>query len=114
MEKILLGMGSFQKTVTVIMMLYKDTKAIICSPNSDTDFFNIVSGILQGSTLATYLFIICVDYIPGTSIDLMKKKWFYIKKKRSKQYLAEIMTDTDNADDLAQHTNSHCCTVSSN
>ena len=42
------------------MMLYKNTKAMICSPDDDTD--NIVAGVLQGDTLAPYMFIICLDY----------------------------------------------------
>ena len=29
------------------------------SPNGDTDYFNIVAGVLQGDALAQYLFIIC-------------------------------------------------------
>ena len=41
------------------MMLYKNTKAMLRSPDGDTDFFNIVAKVLQGDTLAPYLFIIC-------------------------------------------------------
>ena len=43
------------------MMLYKNMKAMICSPDGDTDFFDIVTGVLRGDTLALYLFIICQD-----------------------------------------------------
>ena len=32
------------------MMLYKNTKAIVLSLDGDTDFFDIVSGFLQGDT----------------------------------------------------------------
>ena len=39
-------------------MLYKDTKAMICSPDENTDFVDIVAGVLQENTLASYLFII--------------------------------------------------------
>ena len=38
-------------------------KSIVCSPDGDTDYFDIVAGVLQGDTLATYLFIICLDYV---------------------------------------------------
>ena len=31
------------------------------SPDGDTDYFNIVASVLQGDTLAPYLFIICQD-----------------------------------------------------
>ena len=43
------------------MMLYKNTKVKVCSPDGDTDFF--VGGVRQGGTLAPYLFIIYLDYV---------------------------------------------------
>ena len=65
------------------MMLYKNTKAIVCSPNSDTNFFDIgVTGVLQRDTLAPYLFITCLDYVLQMSIDL--KNSFTLKKTRSR------------------------------
>ena len=33
------------------MMLYKNTKVKVRSPDGDTDYFNIVVGVLQGDTL---------------------------------------------------------------
>ena len=54
------------------MILNKDTKAMFYSPDSDTDFFDIV-GVLQGDTLATFQFIICKDYVLRTSIDITKE-----------------------------------------
>ena len=48
-------------------------KAMVCELNSDTDFFDIVTGILQYDILTPFLFIITLDYIQQTSIDLMKK-----------------------------------------
>ena len=53
-------------------MQYKNTKVNVRSPNEDSDYFDIVEGELQGDTLAPYLFIICLDYVLRTSIDLMK------------------------------------------
>ena len=34
------------------IMLYKNTKVKVCSPDGDTDYFDIVAGVLQGNTLA--------------------------------------------------------------
>ena len=45
------------------MMLYKNTKVNVHSSDGDTDYFDIVAGVLQGDTLAPYLFIICLDYV---------------------------------------------------
>ena len=39
MEKILLAYGIPQETVSAIMMLYKKTKALVRSPDGDTEFF---------------------------------------------------------------------------
>ena len=47
MEQILLAYGLPKETVTAIMVLYKNMKVKICSPDGDTDFFNIVAGVLQ-------------------------------------------------------------------
>ena len=49
------------------MMLYK---------NEVTDFFDIVTGELPGDTLAPYLFIICLDYVLRTLVDVMKQNGF--------------------------------------
>ena len=51
------------------MILYKNTKVKVCSPDGDTEYFDIVAGVLQGDTLAPYLFIICLDYVLRASID---------------------------------------------
>ena len=45
------------------MMLYRNTKVKVRSPDADTDYFDIVTGVLQGETFAPNLFIICIDYV---------------------------------------------------
>ena len=52
MEQILLIYGLHKETVVTIMILYKNPKAMVFSPNGDTDFFDIVIGVLQGDTIA--------------------------------------------------------------
>ena len=59
------------------------------------------AGVLQGDTLAPYLFIICLDYVPRTSIDKIIENGFVLKKKRSRRYLAKTITDADYTDDIA-------------
>ena len=58
-------------------------------------------GVLQGDTLAPYLFIICLDYVLRTSIDKIRENGFVLTKRRSKRYPAKTITDADYADDLA-------------
>ena len=51
-------------------------KIIIHSPDEDTDFFDIVNRILQGDSLAPYLFTIGLDFVLRTSIGLIKENVF--------------------------------------
>ena len=83
------------------MILYRNTKVKVRSPDGDTEYFDIVAGVLQGDTLAPYLFIICLDYVLRTSIDKIRENGFELTKRRSKRYPAKTITDTDYADDLA-------------
>ena len=71
------------------------------SPDGDTEYFDIVSGVLQGDTLAPNLFIISLDYVLRTSIDKIKENGFELTKKRNRRYLAKTITDADYVDDIA-------------
>ena len=101
MEQILLAYGLPKETVAAITILYRNTKVKVCSPDGDTEYFDIVAGVLQGVTLAPYLFIICLDYVLRTSIDKIRENGFELKKKRSREYPAKTITDGDYADDIA-------------
>ena len=68
------------------------------SPDGDTEYFNIVAGVLQGDTLAPYLFIICLDYVLRTSIDKIKENGFELKKQKISR---KKITNADYADDIA-------------
>ena len=83
------------------MILYRNTKVKVCSLNENTDYFDIVAVVLQGVTLAPYLFIICLDYMLRTSIDKMKDNGFKLTKERSRRYPAQTIMDVDYADDIA-------------
>ena len=74
---------------------------MVCSPDGDTDF-DIITDVLQGDTVASYLFIICLDHILQTLMDLLKENSFMLKNKkaRSRWYLTETIKDTDYADGI--------------
>ena len=76
MEQILLAYGLPKETVAAIMNLYRNTIVKARSPDGDTDYFDIVAGVLQRDTLAPNLFIICLDYVLRTSIDEIKENGF--------------------------------------
>ena len=50
---------------------------------------------------ASYLFIICLDYVLRTSIDKIRENGFQLTKKRSRRYPAKAITDADYVDDIA-------------
>ena len=83
------------------MIFYWNMKVKVRSSDGDTDFFDIVAGVLQGDMLAPYLFIIYLDYILQTLIDLIKENGFTLKRARSRRYSTETIRDTDYADDIA-------------
>ena len=105
MEKILLAYGLSPKKLLPLQ------KVMVHSPDGNTNFFDIVAGVLQGDTRV--LFIICLDYILQILLDLMKENIFTQKKKkkkknlkkkkklRSRKYPTETITDTDYIDYLA-------------
>ena len=65
MEQILESYGIPNEMIKAIMIMYKNTQAFVRSPDGDTEFFDIVAGVLQGDTLAPYLFMIVLDYLLG-------------------------------------------------
>ena len=101
MEQILLAYCLPKETVAAITIPYRNTKVKVPSPEGDTEYFDIVAGVLQGDTIAPYLFIICLDYVLRTSIDKIRENGFELIKKRSRRYSAKTITDADYADDSA-------------
>ena len=61
----------------------------------------ILYSLLQGDTLAPYLFIICLDYVLRSLIDKIRENGFKLTKKRSRRYPTKTITDANYADDIA-------------
>ena len=72
-----------QITFSALMMLYENTKAIVRSPDGDTDLFHIATEVLQEDSLAPFLCIICQDYVLRKHRS-NERKWFRSKKGRSR------------------------------
>ena len=98
--QILEAYGIPNEIIKAIMIMYKNTQAFVRSPDGDTEFFNIIAGVLQGDTLAPYLFIIVLDYVLR-NLDQNKDLSFTRRKQLSRRYPSEMLTDADFADDLA-------------
>jgi len=88
--------------VNAIEELYKNTFARVLSPDGLTEQFEIKAGVLQGDTLAPYLFAIVVDYVMREAIQFDEEKLgFEIVPKRSRRHKAIKITDLLFADDIA-------------
>ena len=67
--QILQAYGIPDSIVSAINILYEDTMAQVLSPDGDTEFFKILAGVLQGDTLAPFLFILALDYAMRIATD---------------------------------------------
>ena len=74
---------------------------MVRSPDGNTEFFDIIAGVLQGDALALYIFIICLDYVLRRAIDENKELGLTLTKQKSRRYPGKKITDADCADDLA-------------
>ena len=101
MKHILKSYGIPAETVNAIMMLYMNTRFMVRSPDGDTQFFEITTCVLQGDTIAPFLFINCLDYVLKSSIDCSPNFGFTLKKRRSRRHPATYITYTNYADDIA-------------
>ena len=102
MLKILRAYGLPEQLVSAIGILYTGTKAKVLSPDVETEFFEILAGVLQGDTLAPYIFTTMIDYatrqvIGNDALDL----GFKIDRKRNRRHNPDVITDLDFADDIA-------------
>ena len=76
------------------MMFYENTKVMISSPNNDTDFFNIVVGVLQGD-----------NNLKATTNANWSNE---IKKSRTKNAKKQIIKHFS---EIHQHKPNPCCKV---
>ena len=62
--------------------MYKDIQAGVITPDGETEIFDIIAGVLQGDTLAPYLFAIVLDYVLRKTIDGREEELgFHLKRK---------------------------------
>ena len=99
--EILKANGIPLETVNAISLLYKNTTAKVISPDGDTSFFPIHAEVLQGDTLAPYLFIVAKDYAMRTAISNSDDCDFKLEKAKSRRHPALCVTDIDYADEIA-------------
>ena len=100
--KILKAYNIPPKMLSAINLLHENTKARVITPDGETEYFEIKAGVLQGDTLAPYLFAIVLDYIMRKTYDGKQEELgFQLHKRRSRRNPATTITDLDFADDIA-------------
>ena len=91
-----------EKLLTAIKLMYSNTKARVLSPDGETELFEIVAGVLQGDTLAPYLFAIVLDYAMRKALEGKEEELgFKLERRRSRRHPPVTITDIDFADDIA-------------
>ena len=102
MMQILKAYGVPETLVGVISKLYENTRARVVTPDGDTELFDIIAGVLQGDTLAPYLFAIVLDYVMRQAISGREEELgFELERRRSRRHPPVVVTDLDFADDIA-------------
>ena len=102
MMKILKAYCIPPKLLCAIERMYENTRAKVISPDGETEQFEIKAGVLQGDTLAPYLFAIVLDHVMRrTFADRENELGFTLYRQRSRRKPAVTVSDLDFADDLA-------------
>ena len=102
MFEILKAYGVPTNLLNTIKAIYTNTKAKVMSPDGETDVFEIMMGVLQGDTLAPFLFVIVLDYALRKAINGREEELgFTMIPRRSRRVKAKMQTDLDFADDIA-------------
>ena len=102
MMKILKAYDVPEKLLCAINLMYQNTRAKVLTPDGETEQFEILAGVLQGDTLAPFLFAIVLDYAMRKALEGREEELgFQLEKRRSRRHPPVIITDTDFADDIA-------------
>ena len=105
MRKILLAYGIPELVVNRVMYLYNGSKAHVSTPDGPSDEFEITAGVLQGDTLAPFLFVIVVDWVMRNAIlEVGHGIGFPLQRKSNRPARGDTpveLTDLDFADDIA-------------
>ena len=80
--------------------MYDNPTSFVQSIDGPTKEFLTTAGIIQGDTLAPFLFVIVVDYVLRQSADTMSDKGLTIDRRSGRQSQKHL-TDLDYTDDVA-------------
>ena len=100
--EIIRAYGVPEKVVMAILASYTKTWAKVVTPDGTTDLFEIMAGVMQGDTLAPFLFVVVLDYALSCVINGREEEpGFTLARRRSRRMPAVVITDLDYADDIS-------------
>ena len=102
MMQILKAYGIPPNLLRAIERMYTNTKARVISPDGETEMFDITAGVLQGDTLAPFLFVIVLDHAMRQAVSGREEELgFTIHPRKSRRHPKTVLTDLDFADDIS-------------
>ena len=101
--------------IRAALSLYSNPTARVMSTEGLSVQFNLDHGVLQGDTLAPFLFIIVLDYALRRALDtdvslsdIKNGQWgFFLRDRKGPRRPALYLTDTDLADDIGLYSISY-------
>jgi exonuclease III len=99
LAEILLNYNMPPLLVNAVMALYSNTKAMVLTPDGPTDPFPTTSGVLQGDTLAPFLFVVVLDWVLRTAIP-SDTDGFLLRRRTSSRHPEKRLSVLAYADDL--------------
>ena len=101
MFKILKSYGIPPRLLDMIKLCYDNLKAKVKSQDGETEHFKIHAGVMQGDTLAPFLFITVLDHALSKAINGRELELgFTLQKRQSSRNLGKAICDLDFADDI--------------
>jgi hypothetical protein len=105
MFDILRHYGVPMKMVKAIQAIYNNSRSAVLVDGYITQEFDITTGVLQGDTLAPFLFIIVIDYVMKNAetehTNEQGEHGFVAHRRQSKRHPATTIHDLAFADDIA-------------
>ena len=88
-----------EQLVMAVMAMYCNTKAAVVTPDGLTDVFETTSGVLQGDSLAPFLFVLVLDWVLRTGLPT-NADGFQLCRRTSTRYPEKRLALLAYADDL--------------